>query len=79
MRKKLLYEKAAHKILVKLDNQDKSPAMFCRQVAALVTNIFCNFHLVKMYKSANNSNTAEAGEIISADLEFLQFLKKMSI
>jgi hypothetical protein len=41
-------------------NQDKSYARLCRQVAAWVPDMFCNFYLVKSHKIANNSATTEA-------------------
>ncbi len=39
-------------------NEDKSAGCVCHQVAAWVTDIFCNFYLEKNYKFANNSTTA---------------------
>jgi hypothetical protein len=54
--------KAAHKMLVKLT-----------QVAALVSDVFCNFYLVKNHKIANNSATTEAREKISTYLKSLEF------
>jgi hypothetical protein len=47
-------------------NEGISAASFCRQVAALVPEMFCNFYLVKHHKIANNSATSEAREKISA-------------
>jgi hypothetical protein len=47
--KKLLYEKAAHKILV--------------QLTALVSDMFCNYYLVKNHKIADSSATTEARHI----------------
>jgi len=41
-------------------NEGKSAASFCRQVAALVPDMFCNFYLVKNHKTVNNSATTEA-------------------
>jgi hypothetical protein len=49
-------------------NEGKSAASFCRQVAALVPEEFCNFYVVKIHKIANNSATSEAGEEISTNL-----------
>jgi hypothetical protein len=53
-------------------NEGKSAASFCRQVAALVTDMFCNFYFVKNHKIANNSVTTEAREKISTYLESLE-------
>ncbi len=49
-------------------NEGKSAACFCCQVAACVTDMFCNFYLVKNHKIANNSTTTKAREIITTDL-----------
>jgi hypothetical protein len=43
-------------------NEGKSAAIFCRQVAVLVPDMFCTFYLVKKYKIANNSATTKAKE-----------------
>jgi len=43
--------------------REESAASFCRQVAARVPDILCNFYLVKNHKIANNSATTEAREI----------------
>jgi hypothetical protein len=43
-------------------NEGISAASFCHQVAALIPGMFCNFHLAKNHKFANNSATTEAGE-----------------
>jgi hypothetical protein len=40
--------------------EGKSAASFCRQVAALVRDMFCNFYLVKNHKLAYNSAATEA-------------------
>jgi hypothetical protein len=45
-------------------NEGKSAASFCRQVAALVPAMFCNFYLVKNHKITDNSATTEAREKI---------------
>jgi hypothetical protein len=49
--------------LVKVDfsptNESKSAASFCRQVAALVADMFCGFYLVKNHKIANNYEARE--------------------
>jgi hypothetical protein len=43
-------------------NEGISAASFCRQVAALVPEMVCNFYLVKNHKNANNSAIAESRE-----------------
>jgi hypothetical protein len=53
-----------------------SAASFCQQVAALVLDMFCNFHLLKNCKIANNSATPEAREKISPYLESFEFYLK---
>jgi hypothetical protein len=45
-------------------NDGKLAASFCRQVAALVPDMFCNFYLVKNYIVAKNSTTKVSEEII---------------
>jgi hypothetical protein len=47
------------------DNYDTSAAIFGPQVAAWVTDMFCNFYFMKNPKIDNNSITTEAGGIIS--------------
>ncbi len=54
-------------------NQGKSYARFFRQVAAWVSDMFCNFYLVKSHKIAKNTSTTEAEEKIGTDLESLEF------
>jgi hypothetical protein len=54
-------------------NEGKSVASFCRQVAASVPDMFCNFYLVKNHKIANNSATTAATEKITTYLESLEF------
>ncbi len=56
-----------------MDNEGKSAASFCRKVAALVTDMFGNFYLVKNHKIADKSATTEATEKISTCLESLEF------
>ncbi len=56
-----------------------SAASFCRQVAALVPDMFCNFYFVKNHNIANNYATTEAGEKISIYLESLNFLKFLDV
>ncbi len=53
-------------------NEGKSAASLCRQVATLVTDMFCYFYSVKNHKIANNSATTEATEKISTYLESLE-------
>jgi len=48
-----------------LSNQNKSADRFCKQAAAQVPHMFCNFYLAKNPKCANISTTTEAGEKIS--------------
>jgi hypothetical protein len=56
------------------DNEGKSPASYCHQVAAWVPDIFCSFYFMKNHKIANkNSTTTNAREKISTDLESLDF------
>jgi len=43
-----------------LTNGGKLEASFCRQVAAWVPDMFCNFNLMKNHKIANNSTTSKA-------------------
>jgi hypothetical protein len=47
---------------VYIKNEGESAASFCRQVAAWVPDMFCNFYLVKNLKIANNSATTVARE-----------------
>ncbi len=54
-------------------NEGKSSASFCRQVAALVPAMFCNFYIVKTHNIADKSTTTEDKEKISTDLESLEF------
>jgi hypothetical protein len=42
------------------NNEDKSAASFCCQLAALVADMFCNFYFIKNHKISNNSTTADA-------------------
>jgi hypothetical protein len=56
-------------------NVGKSAANFCHQVALLVSDMLCNFYLVKNHKIANNSATTEAREKISTYLNSLEFEK----
>ncbi len=55
-----------------MKNEKISAASFCCQVAALVSDMFCNFYLVKIHKAANNSVTTEAREKMSRYLESLE-------
>ncbi len=45
-----------------IPNQDKSAARLCRQVAAWVPDMICNFYFVKSHQIANNLATTEARE-----------------
>jgi hypothetical protein len=45
-------------------------------VAACVSDMFCNFYLVKNHKIANNSATPEAREKISTFFGILSILRK---
>ncbi len=49
-------------ILEMFDIQDKSASSFCHQVAAWVSQMFCNCYFVKNHKLAKNSTTPEAKE-----------------
>jgi hypothetical protein len=42
-------------------------------VAAWVSDMFCNFYLMKNHKIAKNSTTTKASEKISTDVESLEF------
>jgi hypothetical protein len=53
-------------------NEEISAAGFCRQVAAWVTDMFCNFYLVKNHKIANNSTTTKARDKLSTYLESVE-------
>ncbi len=44
-------------------------------MAAWVPAMSCNFYIVKSSKLANNSDTTEAREKLSTDLESLEFEK----
>jgi hypothetical protein len=44
----------------KFINEGKSAASFCRQVAALVSDMFYSFYLVENHKIANNSATTKS-------------------
>jgi hypothetical protein len=50
-------------------NEGISAVSICRQVAALVLDMFYNFYLVKNHKIVNNSPTTEAREKISTFLK----------
>jgi hypothetical protein len=55
------------------DNEGKSAASFCCQVAAWCLDRFCNFYLVKNQKNAKNSTTTKARVKIGTDVESLEF------
>jgi hypothetical protein len=54
-------------------NEEKSAASFCRQVAAWVPDMLCNFYIVKIHILTKNSTTTKAREKISKDLKSLKF------
>ncbi len=66
-------------VLFKSDHKDKSGASFCCKMTALVTYIFCKFHILKNHKIAKNSTTTEAREYISTYLESLKFQKSFVV
>ncbi len=53
-------------------NEGKSAASICRQVAAWVPEMFCNFYFVKNDKIVYNSTAIKAREKISKDVESLE-------
>jgi hypothetical protein len=55
-----------------MDNEGKSAASFCCQVAVLVPDMFCNPYLVKNHKIANKSATIEATEKISTQFYLIE-------
>ncbi len=50
-------------------NDGISAPSFYRQVAALVTDMFCNFYLVKNHKKANDSSKMTLAIVIQLWLE----------
>jgi hypothetical protein len=56
-------------------NEVKSAASFCREVAALVPDMFCKFYLVKNHKIAKNSTTAKDREKNKETFRILQILE----
>ncbi len=50
----------------------ESAASLCRQVAAWVPDMFCNFYSVKNHKSAYNSTITNAREKINAGSKSLE-------
>jgi hypothetical protein len=58
---------------------DKSAAVFCHEVAALVSDMLFNNCQMKNRKIVNNSATTEAGEEISTAWEYLEFLKNFDV
>jgi hypothetical protein len=56
-------------------NERKSAASFSHQVAAWVSDMFCNFHLAKNQKMANNVAATEAREQISTLFVILRILE----
>jgi hypothetical protein len=59
-------------------NEGKSVSSFCRQVAAWVLEMFCNFYLVKNCKIANNWTATIAREK-STYMESLEFQKNFDV
>jgi hypothetical protein len=57
----------------KVDNEVKSAASSCHQVAAWDPAMFCDFYLVKNYKIAKNSTTTIAREKMNTDFKSLEF------
>ncbi len=51
----------------------ESAASFCHQLAALLPDKFCNFHLVKNHKIAKTRKPLKLEKKISTDLESLEF------
>jgi hypothetical protein len=66
-------EEPVRQTLFRLNNEGKSAASFCHQLAALVPDMYYNFYLVKNCKSAKDIITTKAREKISADMESLEF------
>jgi hypothetical protein len=54
-------------------NEGESAASFCRQVAALLPDMFCNFHLVKNHKIAKTQQPLKLEKKINTDLEPVEF------
>jgi hypothetical protein len=59
--------------MMKLINENKSDAIFCRQVAARFTDMLCNFYLSKNQKIVNNSTTNKVTGQFRADFESFEF------
>jgi hypothetical protein len=53
-------------------NEGKSAASVCRQVAAWVPEMFCNFYFVKNHKIVYNLTATKAREKLSKDVESLE-------
>jgi hypothetical protein len=56
-----------------VNNEGKSAASFCHQVALWFPDILCNFYTVKNHKIAENSTRTKGREKISTDLQSLEF------
>jgi hypothetical protein len=65
--------RAQHKCFAEWHNEGKFTASFCRQVAAWLPDVFCNFYLMKNHKIVKNSTTTKAKEKISTVSESLEF------
>ncbi len=48
-------------------------------MVAKVVDMFCNFHLVKNHKIADNSTTTEDREKVRKDFESLEFYKFVDV
>ncbi len=57
----------------------KIAASFCRQVAAWVPDMSCNFYLVKNHTIAHNLTTTKAREKISAHMESEEFWELIDV
>ena len=60
-------------------SKEGSATRFCHQLAALVSDMFCNFYLVKNHKIDKNSTTTKAREKISTHLKFLEIKKDVYV
>jgi hypothetical protein len=58
-----------------MPNKDKSAASFCQQVAIWVSDMFCDFYLVKSHKIANNTKTSEPREKNKRRFRILKILE----
>ncbi len=63
------------RIVQDLENEGKSAASFCCQVAALVPDMFCNFYLAKFTKLLITQQWLKLEEKIRTYLESIEFWK----